>query len=155
MSEIEMVETMLVAAESQAKEVIILRQQQLPPTWILVNAENEINIEATPWNDDLGKVLAKVYIKKRMIELKIIAYSFMSECWVANAPKGWQLEQPLFTRPSKNPTRWEAVIAFASDGKNKDWRFWNIKRNKSNVAIALERLDEGIEDMEGWMDNML
>jgi hypothetical protein len=148
-------DNLLIAAETQARDVILKRQRELPPTWVLINAKGETQIEITPWRDELEKQFVRIFIKGMIKRQKTVAYSFLVEAWMATAPKGWEpgVDPPIAA--SEQPNRQECVVACAVQGKEKHWILWTIKRNASGKAISLDRRPDEPERVEGWMSEML
>jgi hypothetical protein len=148
------IETMLEAAKLQARTVIIDGGGALAPTWILVDAQGEIQIEMTPWEDDFEKMIAEMFIKLKMKRLKTVAYSFLVESWMAKMPIGWKPGDP-HVQPSERPDRSECVVAFATDGRDRRWAVMDIKRDAAGKATSLEPFQGPMDGIEGWMAHML
>jgi hypothetical protein len=150
------IENMLIAAEAQARQVILEAQEELQPTWVLVNADNKVEIQMTPWRDDFEKFMAEIFIRAKIVKNGVVAYSFLVEAWMVDAPKGWDPEKDPPMRASQQPNRKECVVACAVTREKKRWLMWEIKRSSDGQALALEpkHINE-VEKIEGWMSNLL
>jgi hypothetical protein len=149
------IDTLMLALESMAREQILTNQDSLPPTWILINAKGESQIEMTPWNDDLEKAIAEVFIKIKMLKQQTKSYAFATEAWMAMAPPGWDPESSEPLRASNHPDKKECVVMFATDGQEKRWLFWEIERDDRGKALRLEPNRQDGWTAEGWMGNLL
>ena len=131
----------------------------LMPSWLLVNSRAEIAILGTPWSDEREKQLARNFLRLKMRELNVVAYSFITEAWTATAPKSWQPESgeamPEKEQPRNRADRQEIVIAFATDGKTKAWRQWDIQRDWHEQVVALKETDAKEAEIQSWMANLL
>jgi len=121
----------------------------------MVSRNGKVSIAGTPWANRHERELAKVYIARIFEERQVVAYSFLSEAWKAEAPKDWVPGQALPVLPADNPDRIEVVIAMASDGKNEQWKTWKIKRDHNERVIALELWDVLCRPMMGWVSELL
>jgi hypothetical protein len=150
------VENMLIAAEAQARQVILEKQGELPPTWVLVDAQGQVEVEMTPWRDVFEKYMAEIFIRAKIKKHNVVAYSFLVEAWMANAPKGWEPGKDPPIRASQRPERKECVVACAVTKEKKHWAFWEIKRDPQGKAIALEPQHEHEKGAgAGWMSELL
>ena len=147
---------LLAVASAFAHMIILKEKQSLMPTWILINKKGETTVVTTPWSDEREKDLARKFISGQIKERKTIVYSIVVESWVAMAPEGWEpgMELPEEQQARNQVNRKEAVIAIASNGKEKKWREWLIKRDWNEQPINLE-LQQKLEKPEGWMADLL
>jgi hypothetical protein len=150
------IENMLIAAEAQARAVILEAQDELQPTWVLIDADNKVEIQMTPWRDEFEKFMAELFIRAKILKHGVVAYSFLVEAWMVDAPKGWDPEKDEPLRASQQPDRRECVVACAVTREEKRWLMWEIKRSREGKALALESKHIGEpERIEGWMSELL
>jgi hypothetical protein len=121
-------DTLLDSAEHVAREVMFKEREQLPPTWILSDGKETKEI-ATPWRDDLERAIAKIFIADIIKEYKTVAYSFVSEVWVATETKEEYESGKPYVQPRHRPDRKEMVMAFATDGTK-------VVRRVNGTALA-------------------
>jgi len=141
-----------------AQKVLTQLRQPLMPTWVLLGPGGDFRIEATPFSNDLEKRLAAAYIRRRIRKYKTIAYSFVTEAWMARAPKDWDPATPMpeKDRPMHRTDRVEVVIGFATDGKEISWRRWKMIRDWNEAVVALESWPmDDLGHFESWMIDLL
>ena len=147
---------MIELAFKHAQQVLLKgKQRALVPTWVLFDADGKFQIHATPWEDEADKKLAELFIRIQMIQHKTVAYSLVTEAWVAAAPKGWTPDQPrTFPEARLDPERREAVIALACTRTEHRAKSWWIRRNHLEQIAALEPnwLDG---DYQSWLTTLL
>lgn len=152
------IDTLLSLNEQLARDTLLVQHQDLPPTWVIIDGHNKPHIHKTPWADDHEKRLAEVLIRAIVRASKAQAYSFLTEAWMAVAPKNWDPDkEPLAQkdRPMNRADREEVVLAFATDGTQREWRQWAIRRNWNEQIITLEPKEMRGSQPEGWMAEML
>lgn len=152
------VDKLILLAEQQARNVLLVMRQTLLPTWVIIDAKGQPHVHATPWESDRDKRLAELAMKLEMRVCKARAYSFLTEAWAAKAPEGWDPNTPLpeKDRAMNQVDRLEIVLAFATDGTRSEWRRWNIRRDWDEQVIGLEAVrGEDFGEPEGWMAEML
>jgi hypothetical protein len=137
--------------------VLLQLKQDLMPSWVMFTRDHKVEIIATPWRNDLEKRLSERSLRDLVRKKQIVAYSFLSEAWLATAPTDWSPDKPLpeAERPAQRADRTEGVIAFASDGTIKEWRVWEIIRDWEEQIITLRQrpLREGVPS--GWVTELL
>lgn len=141
-------------AGEHAERVMIELGDDLMATWLMVDADDKTHIIGTPWKDDLEKELARIAMHAYIRVHKIKAYSLVTECWAAAAPKGWKPGEPHI-EARKHPERVEIVIAVATDGKETVWRKWLTKRDWNERVIKLEPEDMDGTQASSWMTELL
>jgi hypothetical protein len=153
MSSEEMLSTMLELAGEHAKYVLVDLGLSLMPQWVLVDAGGA-HVIGTPWRDDQEKEFMTERLRDDMRKRKVLAYSLVIEAWAATAPPGWKEGEPRMPN-WKRPDRREMVIAFATDGREIQWRGWAIKRNHLERVSALEPADFDGAQLSSWMTDLL
>jgi hypothetical protein len=151
------VEKLITLAEQQARGVLLVLHQSLVPTWVIVAKNWRPYIFATPWEGDQEKEAMRIFIRQQLHKYKAHAYSFLSEAWTAMAPPDWDPDTPLpkKDRATNRADRQEVVIAFATDGRKRQWRRWRIRRDWNEQVIALEPFDENdMGEPEGWIADL-
>ena len=155
----DIVDHLIKLAEQHARMVLLeMHAGHLVTSWIFIDQHGAAHIQATPWQNDQEKELAKVMLKAQARKLRTRAYSFLSEAWAAAAPKDWDPTSPLpeKDRPMHQPDRLEIVMAFATDGQKQLWRRWLIRRDWQEQIIGLEALDDSYDQPpEGWVSELL
>ena len=144
-------------AGAHARIVMIDLQQDLMPTWVMVDKRGKVNIVGTPWENDQEKILAEKRVKAWMRDHDIVRYSFVLEAWQAVLPAGVDPDNLSESdRPRNRADRVEVVVACATDDAKAEWRTWKTIRNETGRVIDLEpfRTDSEAEP-EGWMRDML
>ena len=141
-------------AGEHARNVLVELQQNLMPSWVLIDKSGAFHIEATPWKNQVEKDLARVFMRQQMRQLGVRAYSLVVEAWAAVAPEGWKPGDPHLPS-SQHPDRREVVIAFATDGESIQWRQWATRRNHLEQVVALEKTDFDGSKTSSWMTNLL
>lgn len=151
-------EKLLTIAETHARAVLIGLGQPLMPTWCLIDRKGNPHVIGTPWRTDLQKEQAEHKMRKEMRKLRVLAYSFVTEAWMARAPKEWVPGHKLEVAPRDNPLRKEVVIAAAIDRHgNELWRIWDIRRDHLEMVTNLvaQPLDKDSPNPMGWLAQML
>jgi hypothetical protein len=150
-------DSLLDLAEQQARMVLLELKQELMASWVMLGADHKFEIIATPWKNDLEKELSHKMLRAFVRKKQIVAYSFLSEAWVAIAPAGWSPGQPMAEaeRPMQRADRKEVVLAFASDGATKEWRVWEIIRDWQEQIITLASRPLPEASPAGWVTELL
>jgi hypothetical protein len=149
---------MIKVAEEMAKAWLVkLHHQSLMPTWELHSRKGEIYVIGTPWENEKQKRRAEKILRQKVVELDIVAYTFLTEAWMAIAKLG---DIPITDlRPSLHPNRKEVVVALATDGIIRIWRCWLIIRNdKGRITDLAVDPDESIshaDSTQSWMADLL
>jgi hypothetical protein len=146
---------LIVLAEKHARIVLIEKKMdQLIPSWLLVDNEGDGIIFGTPWQDREEKLIYREIVRELMKEKKIIAYSFVSEVWMANG-----LVEGRIVPASKHPGKKEAIIILATDGKDKKWRTLDIIRNDLGQVVEFLEMKNDFETPDfrshSWMAEMI
>ncbi len=131
----ETLQMLLDMAEDQAKTVLLGTNQSLVPIFILYQPYNKIDLVPFAFQNSEEKYLMLAILKQFMREKHTIAYSHLSEAWVATQAHPYSENDPP---PSERPDRKEAVMAFATDGVNTKHKMWGIVRSSDG---KVERLD--------------
>jgi hypothetical protein len=151
------VETLITLAEQQARGVLLVLHQSLVPSWVIVAENFTPYIFATPWKDDEEKERMRTFIRQQIRRYEAHAYSFLTEAFMATAPPDWDPDTPLpeKDRAVNRADRQEVVIAFATDGRKRQWRRWRIRRDWNEQVIALEPMDEDeMFESESWIADL-
>jgi hypothetical protein len=134
-------------AEEEARTIIFKEKASVMPTWILSDG-TMVHKVCTPWKDEFERSVAKVFLRMEIKGFKTVAYSFISEVWLASGYSKVQTRD----RPDKQ----EAIFALATDGKSITHRAWNINRNWEDQVIKLElRSLERADGFGGWVGSLL
>lgn len=142
-------------AGAHAELVLVkLRMRELVPTWVLVLPTGAASIVATPWRDDRSKGRMVREIKERIRKLGVVGYSFVCEAWTATVSME-EYGNPDLVRPAQRADRREAVVAIATDGKLKEFRRWEIKRNELELITGLESGPAMGNDSESWLSELM
>lgn len=151
-------DALLDLAEQQARLVLTVLHKDLLPSWVIITEDGTPIIRGTPWRNEGEKYAAEIFIQHELKKHKAHAFSFVSEAWVAVAPKDWDPStvMPEADRPMNRADRREEVIAFASNGQDRQTRRWSIMRNWKGEVEHLERLpDDDWSPVEGWIADLL
>jgi len=149
---------LLDVAETHVRVVLEkLKMGSLVPTWLLVNQKDQVQLVGTPWEDDAQKEAIARMLRKKMRTDSIVAYSFITEAWMAAGEEGIDYTEPVpeEKRARSRVDRIEVVLAFATDGKEQQSRSWAIKRDYLERINGLEPIDELPGAKEGWMIELL
>lgn len=136
-------EELLDLAEAQARRVLIGTKEELTPMWLMVDAENRVQVVATPWRDNREKHLTVRVMRLSMREQQIVAYTLLVEAWfaVASAKEmgGKEYKGPP---PSERADRKEAVCVIGCNRAGQSlFRQWEIVRDKRGRCAELRRLN--------------
>jgi hypothetical protein len=141
-------------AGEHARAVLVELGHDMMPCWLMIDRQGKSHIMGTPWQSQGEKNAMAALMRAEMRKLDVVAYSLVVEAWSAQAPKGWKEGEP-HTPSSEHPDRKEVVIAFATDGKQIEWRQWAIKRNWVEEVVALEPTDFDGSQAISWMTKLL
>lgn len=147
------IDQMLELAYGQAENLIVGNKDQIMPVFMILTEGDEIIFIGTPWQGNHQKDLAILMIKDLMVEHKAVAYSFLTEAWVAKQPKGWRPGDPSIP-PSENPDREEVVLAMATNGSETKYKDWDILRDDEGNCCSL-RLRKGTSMSMGRFEGLL
>jgi hypothetical protein len=128
---------MLELAHGQAQNIIVGNKEQIMPVFMILTGDDKIVFVGTPWDGDDQKDMAVVMLRELMREHKAVAYSFLTEAWVAPQPKGWKISDPRGPAPVDRPDRKEVVLAMATNGTNTQYKSWDIVRDAKGNCIGL------------------
>jgi hypothetical protein len=151
------VEQLISLAETQAKNVLIGTKEELTPAWLVVDWTGNVEIFATPWQNNEEKHLVTVVMREIMRARQAQAYSLLVEAWFARVPQEEMGKEYTGPSPSQRDDRSEGVVAVAvhRDGQQAH-RHWEIVRSEGGACVELRRLD-GPEDRisSTLFDNLL
>lgn len=122
---------MIELAEKQAREVLIGGKAELMSHLLLEGPKGEIVIIGNTPPGLIAHLVKGSGAK---------AYSILSECWMAVQPKGWKPSDPVGVPAHDRPDRVEAVVGFASDGRDERSIALKIIRDQDGNCVALEKL---------------
>jgi hypothetical protein len=131
------IDQMLSLAYGQAKNLILGNKDQIMPVFMILTGDDEIIFVGTPWRGDNQKNMAAIMLRDMMKEKRAIAYSFLSEAWVASQPQGWKIGDAVDTLPADRPDRKEVVMAMATNGTDTKYKSWVIMRDKEGNCVEL------------------
>ncbi len=147
----EILQSLLDSAEDQAKRILLDTNEQLVTTFVLYNPHDKMEIFACPFHNDMEKKIMLLMLRKHMREQQTIAYSHLSEAWVAKQSHPYSDNDP---RPSERPDRKEVVMAFATDGVNTKAKMWDIIRYEDGRVQRLDARNTP-NDITGTMTMLL
>jgi hypothetical protein len=159
----ERLEAMLHLAEGQARLILLeLHKPSLVPIWVMFSADGKVDLVPTPWADEREKQLYASMMPVLMRRRKVIAYSFLTEAWIATLDKeefdektGRAHDGVMEAR--QRPDRQEAVIACACTATMSRWKRWRIVREATTERII--KLEEhpipAGQESESWLTEML
>jgi hypothetical protein len=148
---------MIQLAEEQARRVMIGTKEQLTPMWLMLNWDGKIEIAATPWGSSAEKHLVVEAMRNLMRERQVIAYSLLTEAWMARV-QSEEIKKPYTgPPPSERADRRESVVAVAANraGQSKH-RHWETIRDKKGRCRELRRLGGPEDQISSYIfDNLL
>ena len=157
MKETDMLHALVEVAGEHARLCLVeFKFRSLFPSWLIVTGEDQIEIIATPWENDHQKHKQTMRIKKRLKQTRAKAYSLVCEAWVAIYK-----DEPGshgFIRPAQRADRQEVVMVVAVDRTRAKFGRWKIVRAPTTEQIiGLERNDFDSEwgQPESWMAHLL
>jgi hypothetical protein len=122
---------------------------EMLPTFIMITSKGPTVI-TTPWADEDDKSLLIRLVKLKMKEDGAIAYSFVSEVWIANQPEGWKIGDPVGTMPVDRPDRREGVVACAGlKGQKALMKTWLVERGPDGRVVRLIPEKDGRHETAG------
>lgn len=142
-------ETLLKAAGEQAHGIILTMGQPLMPTWVLIDREGGAHILGTPWRNEAEKAMYRFLITRTVKKSGVRAYCFICECWIRNQDKDGPYIEPRLAADRR-----EIVIAVASNGKDTQWRQWEMIRDHNEKVIKLVPVNFTGEK-ESWLAELL
>lgn len=134
---------LLELAEQQAHLVLLgLKAPELVPSWAFVQPDGSTHVLATPFVNDAQKDATVAYVKAWMRNHDTVAYSFLCEAWTATlSPEEWNPSSgkpiPVADQPRNRVDRIEVVYAMATDGKESQFKQWQIVRGWKGEVIGL------------------
>jgi hypothetical protein len=154
---------LLSLAGNQAHLVLLgLKLPELVPSWVFVQPDGSSKVLGTPWKDEAEKHSTVAYVRAWMRNHGTVAYSLMVEAWKAQLDPGeWDpnskepLPEALHAR--NRVDRIEVVIAFATDGKEIQYKEWQIVCDWQGKVAGLAPLEPEESDYErtGWLAELL
>jgi hypothetical protein len=147
---------MIAVAEKYARSVLINKKGvQLAPAFCIENKDN-IDVLVAPWRGLRERAMALNLIQFQMREMKAIAYSVVSEAWVAEEPIEVNKRSGLM--PSERSDRKEVVFIIAVNKQEKKGIFFSIIRNEKGIVIDLiEQKDKTLSNdfLDGELVSLL
>ena len=150
---------LLDAAEEHAQRVCIELQQQLIPLFDLRDADGNSYLVAGEFTGDNQDEVDRckdafaAFVRGKIAEHGIVAYSFMSEAWMIVRP---EYTPGVSVRPAQADDRVEVVIAIATDGADYEMRRWLIKRRgEICVDLLLDKSEGETPRPWGRFDSLL
>lgn len=147
---------MIQLAEDQARRVLIGTKEQLTPMWLMLKADGDVEVAATPWSAETKRMCVEA-MRDVMRSRQVIAYSLLVEAWYSTV-QGAEARAPYKgLPPSERADRKEAVVAMAANhlGDHR-YRQFEIIRDKRGRCKELKRLGS-FEDKitSSLFDNLL
>jgi hypothetical protein len=154
---------LLSLAANHAHLVLLgLKQPELVPSWVFVQPDGSSKVMGTPWKDEATKRAIVAYAKAWMRNHGTVAYSLLVEAWKAELDPGeWDPDSrkplPEALRAANQVNRIEIVMAMATDGKETQYKEWQIVRDWQGKVAALAPLEpeESDRKVESWLANLL
>jgi hypothetical protein len=152
-------EEMVGLAEDHARRILVGTKEELLPQWLIVGADDKIEIWATPWSSASEKRLVVEAMRSTLRQGHAKAYSLLVEAWYSVLPASEAPTEYTGPPPSERPDRQEAVVVTAANREGEVvYRQWEIVRSSKGggKCIDLRRLD-GPEDRmtSALFDNLL
>jgi hypothetical protein len=144
-------------AETFATDTMIHKGMDLSPTWVLIDANRDARVVATPWANENWKSFYRATLKLDMKRYNIVAYSFVTEAWAATLDekewKGWARD----VMPSQRIDRREIVVAVAASAMASKYKQWAIQRDDLGKVTALvsDPIRATGNNVESWLGEML
>jgi hypothetical protein len=160
----DLLDALIEVAGQHARMVLLdLKMRSLAPSWVLVSADGQLDIVATPWGDDQEKERYARGLRAVMREKRTLAYSFLTEAWTAilekdEYDKDTGRPHDGIERASQRQNRQECVIACACSAEESRWKQWRIVREATTERIiALEErpFPGSGTPPESWLTGML
>ena len=151
-------EEMVGLAEDHARRILVGTKEELLPQWLIVGADDKIEIWATPWSNAGEKRLVVEAMRATLRKGHAKAYSLLVEAWYTVLPASEVGKEYTGPPPSERPDRQESVVVTAAnrDGQavHRQWEI--VRSSKGGACIDLRRLD-GPEDVmtSSLFDNLL
>lgn len=146
-------ETLVKLGYNQAERVILQAKKPLCPTWVMIDADKNIYLMATPWKDEIEKMIYEQIIRISLREKKAVAYSVVTEAWMSSYKDGREYKG---VQPRHDPNRIETVVIFATDGTQRIMKNWLLKRDHLEQPLKLEEMKPAEEGQaESWMFTLL
>ena len=160
-----LIDVILEMAFKHAERVLLKTDAaaQLVPVFATFK-DGDVDIIATPWNNDEQKRQAQMLIRAKLIMEKCDAYSFVSEAWMlaVNKSEFPNAEDYDGIMPSQSERRIEVVVATAvaksETGLDKRFSTWAIIRNDQGVIVELKPMKEpyqGADSVGGTMPSLM
>jgi hypothetical protein len=148
---------MIQLAEDQARRTMIGTKEELAPMWLTLDVDGKVEIVATPWSGGHEKELTIELMRVSMRARQIVAYSLLTEAWMARASAeevktGGYIGKP----PSERADRVEAVVAMAANkaGEHR-YKNWQTIRDKKGRCKELRPLVGPEDQLMSIFDNLL
>jgi|SRR5215469_586357 len=146
---------LMAIVEEQIRHKLLNEGQSLSPTWVLIDAAGNSTLFSTPWNNELEKRLAEIFLRLRIRRFGAVAYLFMSECWVAIATAPEREKGFPATLPRERSDKFEAVIALACVKGRALWKVWKMLRDSEQRVTVLEPHFGENAHQRSWISTLL
>lgn len=148
---------MIELAYQQARTIMCHMDRPLVPAFLLVNADDTVEVLGCEMGDDRQRAQLASQLKARMRSSHTIAYSFVTEAWTAIRTAEELTEGPI--RAEDQVDRREIVVALATDGKESRCPSWEIIRDWKGRCIDLAlppfEATERPDSFTGWITQLL
>jgi hypothetical protein len=132
---------MIEAALEYARNTLINKpDKQIPPTFVLVTADDEMTIIPAPWKNSEQRSMALNVLKFTMKRTQVVAYSVVSEAWMAREPKDPRKWSGKI--PSEHPNKKEVILIIAVNKIDRLSIAYDIVRGKKDIVIDLIKFGE-------------
>jgi hypothetical protein len=146
-------EELLEMAEKHARGIMIGSSDELLTCFCLMEKDGSIDMIATPWRDDKEKNILVMQVAARIVHVKPVAYSFVSECWAITRKKDEKHDRPM-----NCPDRREGVFILVSDGHERAFRSLDTIREAGEESKCLDlklRKQDDEPAAQSWIANLL
>lgn len=152
------IEAMAEMAERHARTLMIGKKTEVIPQWMLVNEDDgEIQIVATPWENDRQKRLVVEAMRQSMRNTGVSAYSLLVEAWFAVIPMSESTPREYKgPPPSERADRREGVVITAANRQGQTiHRHFETIRDAAGNCIELRNMIGPEDRITGLFDNLL
>lgn len=150
------VEQLIEWAVNHARNILVTQQEkELTPMFVYIDADGAITVVGLmSMGDPNEKNMIATFARKLMRDKGAVAYSFMSEAWMAVAKSRDEIRHG--PAPADRPDRIECVTIMAHDDKGgAASMILKTERDASGKIMALTELVPNMSGMAGRFSNLL